>query len=76
MIARSCAFVAVLTLGLPLRPVTADEKKPAEPVTRNRVQLNLAGAEMIVAASTVVKIALLTIRLRRSSNRTSSSIRS
>jgi glc operon protein GlcG len=46
---RSCGFVAVLTLCLSVRPAPTGEKKPSELVTRDRIQLNLAGAEMIVA---------------------------
>src|SRR5262245_18573177 len=46
---RSCGFVAVLALCLSVRPAPTEEKKPSELVTRDRIQLNLAGAEMIVA---------------------------
>src|SRR5262245_32834381 len=46
---RSCGFVAVFVLCLSVRPAPTGEKKPPELVTRNRIQLNLAGAEMIVA---------------------------
>ena len=46
---RSCGFVAVLALCLSVHPAPAGEKKPSELVTRDRIQLNLAGAEMIVA---------------------------
>src|SRR5215471_12784090 len=46
---RSCGFVAVLALCLSVRPAPTEEKKPSELVTRDRIQLNLAGAETIVA---------------------------
>ena len=46
---RSCGFVAVLALCLSVRPAPTGEKKLSELVTRDRIQLNLAGAEMIVA---------------------------
>ena len=46
---RSCGFVAVLALCLSVRPAPTEEKKPSGLVTRGRIQLNLAGAEMIVA---------------------------
>ena len=46
---RPCGFVAVLALCLLVRPAPTEEKKPSELVTRDRIQLNLAGAEMIVA---------------------------
>ena len=46
---RSCGAVAVLALCLSVHPAPAGEKKPSELVTRDRIQLNLAGAEMIVA---------------------------
>lgn len=47
---RSCGVVAALALFVTARPAPA-EGKPAEAplVTRGRVQLNLAGAELIVA---------------------------
>lgn len=46
---RSCGFVAVLALCLSVSPAPTGEKKPSELVARHRIQLNLAGAEMIVA---------------------------
>ena len=46
---RSYGFVAVLVLCLSVRPAPTGEEKPSELVTRDRIQLNLAGAEMIVA---------------------------
>src|SRR5262249_48215944 len=46
---RSCGFVAALALCLSARPAPTGEKKPSELVTRDRIRLNLAGAEMIVA---------------------------
>ena len=46
---RSCGLVAVLALCLSVRPAPTGEKKPPELVTRNRIQLNLAGAAAIVA---------------------------
>ena len=46
---RLCSFVAVLALCLSVRPSPTEEKKPSQLVTRDRIQLNLAGAEMIVA---------------------------
>jgi glc operon protein GlcG len=46
---RSCGFAAVLALCLSVRPAPTEEKKPSELVTRGRVQLNLAGAEAILA---------------------------
>src|SRR5262245_58115940 len=46
---RSCGFVAVLALCLSVRPAPTEETKPTELVTRNRIQLNLAGAETIIA---------------------------
>lgn len=45
---RSCGTVAVLALCLAARPTPAEEPTPPL-VTRNAIQLNLAGAEMIVA---------------------------
>src|SRR5262245_33405880 len=48
---RSCGFLAVLALCLSVRPAPSGEKKPSALVTRGRIQLNLAGAEMIVAES-------------------------
>ena len=46
---RFCGFVAVLALCLSARPAPTGEKKPSELITRDRIQLALAGAEMIVA---------------------------
>jgi glc operon protein GlcG len=46
---RLCSFVAVLALCLSVRPSPTEEKKSSQLVTRDRIQLNLAGAEMIVA---------------------------
>ena len=46
---RSCGLLAVLALCLSVRPAPTEEKKAPPLVTRDRVQLNLAGAEMIVA---------------------------
>lgn len=46
---RSCGIVAALVLCLSVRPSAAQEGKSADLVTRNRMQLNLAGAEMIIA---------------------------
>src|SRR5215831_1541431 len=46
---RSCGVVAVLALCLSVHPAPTGEKKPSELVTRDRIQLNLAGAETIVA---------------------------
>ena len=46
---RSCGFVAVLALCLSVRPAPTGEQKPSELITRDRIQLNLAGAERIVA---------------------------
>ncbi len=46
---RFCSFVAVLALCLSVRPSPTEEQQPPQLVTRNRIQLNLAGAEMIVA---------------------------
>jgi hypothetical protein len=46
---RSCGFIAVLALCLSVRPAPTGEKKPSGLVTRDRIQLNLAGAEMILA---------------------------
>jgi glc operon protein GlcG len=48
---RSCGFVAVLALCLSVRPAPTEENKPSELVTRDRIQLNLAGAEMIVTGA-------------------------
>jgi glc operon protein GlcG len=49
MITRYCGWVAVLALCLCVRPAPTEEKGPPRLVTRDRVQLNLAGAEVIVA---------------------------
>ncbi len=46
---RLCSFIAVLALCLSARSSPTEEKKPSQLVTRDRIQLNLAGAEMIVA---------------------------
>ena len=46
---RSCGFAAALALSLSVRPAPTEEKKPPQLVTRGRVQLNLAGAEVILA---------------------------
>ncbi len=47
---RSCGVVAVLTLCLAARPIPAEEQPGASAlITRGRIQLNLAGAEKIVA---------------------------
>lgn len=46
---RSRAFAAVVALCLAVRPASTEEKKPAPLITRGRIQLNLAGAETIVA---------------------------
>jgi glc operon protein GlcG len=49
MLTRSCGFVAALALCLSVRLAPTDEKKPLPLVTRGRIQLSLAGAEMILA---------------------------
>src|SRR5262245_44956019 len=46
---RACGFAAALALCLSVQPAPTEEKKPQQLVTRGRIQLNLAGAEMIVA---------------------------
>src|SRR5262245_47399730 len=46
---RSCGFAAALALCLSVQPVPTEEKKAPQLVTRGRVQLNLAGAEVILA---------------------------
>ena len=50
---RSCALVAILALSLSVGPAPTGEKKSPGPplVTRGRVQLNLAGAEAILAGA-------------------------
>ena len=48
---RSCGFVAALALCLSVSPAPTDETKPSPLVTRGRVQLNLAGAEAILAGA-------------------------
>jgi glc operon protein GlcG len=46
---RCCVLAVFLALSLAVRPAPAGEKKPL--VTRGRIQLNLAGAETIIAAA-------------------------
>ena len=46
---RSCSFVVIIALSLSVGPAATQEKKPSELVMRNRIQMNLAGAEMIIA---------------------------
>src|SRR5262249_23606010 len=46
---RPCGFAALLALCLSVRPAPTGEQKPSALVARDRIQLNLAGAEMIVA---------------------------
>lgn len=46
---RFLGFAAVLALCLSVRPASTEEKMPAQLVMRDRIQLNLAGAEVIVA---------------------------
>jgi glc operon protein GlcG len=46
---RSCGFAAALALCLSVQPAPTEEKKPPQLVTRDRIQLNLAGAEVILA---------------------------
>src|SRR3954468_11062754 len=48
---RSCGFVATLALCLSVRPAPTEGKNPSELVTRNRIQLNLAGAETVIAGA-------------------------
>jgi glc operon protein GlcG len=46
---RSYCVVAIVVLCLSVRPSQAQDNKPSPLLTRNRIQLNLAGAELIVA---------------------------
>ncbi len=47
---RFCGFAAVLALCLSVGPAPTEEKKPPpQLVMRDRIQLNLAGAEVILA---------------------------
>ena len=46
---RCCAFTAALSLTV--GPASAQEKKPSDLITRERIHLNLAGAETILAAA-------------------------
>jgi len=46
---RSCSIGSILILGLSAHPSQAQESKSSPLVARHRIQLNLAGAEMIVA---------------------------
>jgi glc operon protein GlcG len=50
---RQCVVAGVLVLGLGAWPARTQDGKPAEAplVTRGRVQLNLAGAEMVLGAA-------------------------
>jgi glc operon protein GlcG len=50
---RSFGLVAVLALCLSVRPAPTGEKKPSKAplVTHGRIQLNLAGAELIVTGA-------------------------
>jgi glc operon protein GlcG len=50
---RQIAALALLGLALAARPASADDKKPSDAplITRGRIQLNLAGAERVLAAA-------------------------
>lgn len=50
---RCCGFLAVLVVSLAVHPGPGQERKSATPplITRGRVDLNLAGAEMILSAA-------------------------
>jgi glc operon protein GlcG len=49
---RSCGFVAVLALSLTVHAGSSEDKKPPAPlITRGRIGLNLAGAEVILEAA-------------------------
>jgi glc operon protein GlcG len=46
---RFCGFAAVLAMSLSVGSATTQEKKSGDLLTRDRIQLNLAGADLIIA---------------------------